>query len=82
MSIIGDKSKEILSLQELNLVVMKIFRIVLLTLAMGLFAVNFLTVDYQNLWSAANLWSYIRIGVALILVLLLLAMVRRDMKKQ
>lgn len=61
---------------------MKIFRIVLLALAMGLFAVNFLAVDYQDLWSKTSLWSYFRIIFALILVLLLLAMVRRDMKKK
>ena len=59
---------------------MKIFRIVLLALAMGLFAVNFLTIDYQDL-SKTSLWSYFRISFALVLVFLLLAMVRRDMKK-
>ncbi len=61
---------------------MKIFRIVLLTLAMGLFAMNFLTIDYQDLWSKTSLWSYFRIAFALILVFLLLSMVRRDMKKK
>lgn len=60
---------------------MKIFRIVLLALAMGLFAVNFLTIDYQDLWSKTSLWSYFRISFALVLVFLLLEMVRRDMKK-
>lgn len=60
---------------------MKKFRIVLLALAMGLFAINFLTVDYQDLWSKTSLGAYFRIGVALMLVFLLLAMVRRDMKK-
>ena len=60
---------------------MKIFRIVLLALAMGLFAVNFLTIDYQDLWSKTSLWSFFRISFALVLVFLLLAMVRRDMKK-
>lgn len=60
---------------------MKIFRIVLLVLAMGLFAVNFLAIDSQELWSKASIWAYFRIVIALLLVFLLLAMIRRDMKK-
>lgn len=59
---------------------MRIIRIVLLTLAMALFAVNFWTIDYQDIWSKASIWAYIRIALALCLVFLLLAMVRRDMK--
>lgn len=59
---------------------MKKIRIVLLALAMGLFAVNFWTIDYEHLASSASLWAYFRIAVALFLVLLLLAMVRKDRK--
>lgn len=59
---------------------MKIIRIILLALAMALFAVNFWTIDYQDLWSETSVWAYFRIVLALCLVFLLLAMVRRDMK--
>lgn len=61
---------------------MKIIRIILLAMAMALFAVNFLTIDYQELWSKASFWAYFRIVFALILIFLLLAMVRKDMKKK
>lgn len=49
---------------------MKITRIILLALAMALFAVNFWTIDYQDLWSETSLWAYFRIALALGLVLL------------
>lgn len=58
---------------------MKITRIILLAMSMALFAVNFWTIDYQDLWSETSLWAYFRIVLALGLVLLLLVMVRRDM---
>ncbi len=59
---------------------MKIFRVILLGLAMALFAVNFWTIDYQDLYSRTSLGAYFRIGVALLLVLLLLVMIKRDRK--
>lgn len=58
---------------------MKIFRIILLALAMALFAVNFWTIDYQDIFAKASLWAYFRIALSFLLVFLLLAMVRRDM---
>lgn len=61
---------------------MKIFRIVLLALAMALFAVNFWTIDYQDLLGKSSLGAYFRIGVALLLVLLLLVMIKRDRQGQ
>lgn len=61
---------------------MKIFRIFLLAAAMALFALNFGAVDYQHLLSKASLWAYFRIGVAFLLVLLLVAAIRRDKKQE
>lgn len=58
---------------------MKLFRIILLVLAMALFAVNFWTIDYQDFLAKASLWAYFRIVLSFLLVFLLLAMVRRDM---
>lgn len=59
---------------------MKIFRIVLLGLAMALFAMNFLTIDYQNLLASASLWAYFRIAIAFLIVVLLIGMIRKDRK--
>ena len=61
---------------------MKKFRILLLVLAMAVFAFNFLTIDYQHLFAKASLFAYLRILLALILVFLLLSMVRKDLKKK
>ena len=61
---------------------MTIIRIILLAMAMALFAVNFWAIDYQDLGSKTSVWAYFRIAIALGLVLLLLAMVRRDMGKR
>lgn len=60
---------------------MKIFRVILLGLAMALFAVNFWAIDYHDLWAKESLWAYFRILMALLMVFLLLFMIRRDMKK-
>ena len=40
---------------------MRIFRIVLLGLAMALFAINFWAIDYQDLWGKNSQWAYLRI---------------------
>lgn len=61
---------------------MKIVRIILLALAMALFAVNFWTIDYQDIWSKQSCWAYFRIGIAFLLVLLLVAGLRQDLKKR
>jgi len=61
---------------------MKIFRIILLGMAMALFAVNFWAIDYQDFWAKQSLWAYFRIAVAFVLVLLLLFAVRRDFKQK
>lgn len=61
---------------------MKLFRIVLLGMAMALFAINFWTIDYQDLYSKQSGWAYFRIIVAFVLVLLLLVAVRRDFKQK
>ena len=39
---------------------MRIFRIVLLGLAMALFAINFWAIDYQDLWGKNSQWAYLR----------------------
>ena len=44
---------------------MRIFRIVLLGLAMALFAINFWAIDYQDLWGKSSQWAYLRILAAL-----------------
>lgn len=59
---------------------MKIVRIILLGMAMALFALNFWAVDYQDLWSKQSMWAYFRILVAFILVIILLRAIRRDFK--
>ena len=61
---------------------MKIFRIILLGVAMALFAVNFIAVDFDALTSNQSLWAFGRIGVAFILILLLLQALRRDFKRK
>ena len=61
---------------------MKIIRILLLALAMTVFAVNFWTVDTSVLWSEQNLWAGVRILLAFLLVLLLVGMVRKDMRQR
>lgn len=61
---------------------MKIIRIILLALAMGLFAVNFWTIDYLDLGSGRSCWAYFRIAVAFFLVMLLVAGLRQDLKKR
>lgn len=60
---------------------MKIFRIILLGLAMALFVVNFLTIDFQDLSGTQSLWAYCRIAIAFVLILLLVSFVRKDRKK-
>lgn len=60
---------------------MKIIRIILLAAAMAVFTLNFLTVDYQDLLAKQNLWAYCRILLAFVLVLLLVAAIRKDWKK-
>lgn len=59
---------------------MRIFRIVLLGLAMALFAINFWAIDYQELWGKTSQWAYIRIGTAFIIVVFLLRMIKRDFR--
>lgn len=61
---------------------MKILRVVLLGLAMALFAVNFWAVDYQDLWGSANQGAYVRILAAFIIVVVLLRMVKKDIKNK
>lgn len=60
---------------------MKIFRIVLLALAMALFAINFWAIDYQDIWGKESLWAYFRIVLSFILVLLLVRMIKKNGKK-
>lgn len=59
---------------------MKIFRVVLLGLAMFLFAINFWAIDYQDLWGKNSQWAYFRILAAFIIVIFLLRMVKRDIR--
>lgn len=61
---------------------MKIFRIILLGLAMALFAMNFWAIDYQDLWGKASQWAYLRIFAAFIIVIIVLKMVKRDTKNK
>lgn len=61
---------------------MRIFRIVLLGLAMALFAINFWAIDYQDLWGKNNQWAYLRILAAFIIVIFVLRMVKRDIKNK
>ena len=61
---------------------MKIFRIILLGVAMALFAVNFIAIDFNSLDSERSLWAYFRIGVAFILIVILLIALRRDFKRE
>ncbi len=61
---------------------MKVFRIVLLGMAMALFAVNFWAIDYQNFWAKQSEWAYFRIVAAFVLVLVLVLAIRRDFKRK
>lgn len=61
---------------------MKVFRIVLLGMAMALFAVNFWAIDYQNFWAKQSVWAYFRIIAAFVLVLVLVLAIRRDFKRK
>lgn len=61
---------------------MRIFRIVLLGLAMALFAINFWAIDYQDLWGKNSQWAYFRILAAFIIVIFVLRMVKRDIKNK
>ena len=61
---------------------MKVFRIVLLGMAMALFAVNFWAIDYQNFWAKHSVWAYFRIVAAFVLVLVLVLAIRRDFKRK
>ena len=61
---------------------MRVFRMILLGLAMALFAVNFWAIDYQNPGARQSIWAYFRIGVAFVLVLILLGAIRRDFKQK
>ncbi len=61
---------------------MKVFRIVLLGMAMALFAVNFWAIDYQNFWAKQSVWVYFRIVAAFVLVLVLVLAIRRDFKRK
>ena len=61
---------------------MRIFRIVLLGLAMALFAINFWAIDYQDLWGKNSQWAYLRILAAFIIVIFVLRMVKRDIKNK
>ena len=61
---------------------MRIFRIVLLGLAMALFAINFWAIDYQDLWGKNSQWAYLRIFAAFIIVIFVLRMVKRDIKNK
>jgi hypothetical protein len=61
---------------------MKIFRIILLGVAMALFAVNFIAIDFNDLYSNQSMWAYLRIGVAFILIVSLLVALRRDFKRK
>ena len=51
---------------------MRIFRIVLLGLAMA----------YQDLWGKNSQWAYLRILAAFIIVIFVLRMVKRDIKNK
>lgn len=61
---------------------MKIFRVILLALAMALFAVNFWAIDYQHLWGKESQWAYIRIFAAFVILVIVLRMVKRDFKNK
>ena len=61
---------------------MRIFRIVLLGLAMALFAINFWAIDYQDLSGKNSQWAYLRILAAFIIVIFVLRMVKRDIKNK
>jgi len=61
---------------------MRIFRIVLLGLAMALFAINFWVIDYQDLWGKNSQLAYLRILAAFIIVIFVLRMVKRDIKNK
>ena len=61
---------------------MRIFRIVLLGLAMALFAINFWAIDYQDFWGKNSPWAYPRILAAFIIVIFVLRMVKRDIKNK
>ena len=61
---------------------MRIFRIVLLGLAMALFAINFWAIDYQDLWGKNSQRAYLRILAAFIIVIFVLRMVKRDIKNK
>ena len=61
---------------------MRIFRIVLLGLAMALFAINFWAIDYQDLWGKNSQWAYHRILAAFIIVIFVLRMVKQDIRNK
>ena len=56
---------------------MKIFRLILLAVATALAVINIWSVNSQDLWSEQNLWAYFRIGVALIIIVLLVRIIRK-----
>lgn len=55
---------------------LRIFRLILLAVATALLAVNFWTIDYQNLMAKDSLWAFFRIVVAIILIILLVGIIR------
>lgn len=55
---------------------LRIFRLILLAVATALLVVNFWTIDYQNLIAKDSLWAYFRIGVAVLLIVLLVRIIR------
>lgn len=55
---------------------LRIFRLILLAVATALLAVNFWTIDYQNLMAKDSLWAFFRIVVAIILIILLVRIIR------
>ena len=65
-----------------NAVSMKIVRIILLAMAMALFLVNFWAIDYQQLWGKDSQWAYLRIGAAFVIVIVVLRMVKRDIRNK
>lgn len=61
---------------------MRIFRLILLAAATALAVINFWTIDYSDLWGKASQWAYIRIALAVVLVVVLVGIIRKTPAKK
>lgn len=61
---------------------MRIFRLILLAAATALAVINFWTIDYSDLWGKASQWAYIRIVLAVVLVVVLVGIIRKAPAKK